>query len=37
MRTDDTYRVLLALLTPFSIGMIASDSWGSYASGVLLG
>ncbi|WJH22800.1 hypothetical protein FGU63_17985 (plasmid) [Edwardsiella ictaluri] len=33
MRTDDTYWVLL---TPFSIGMIASDYWGSYAREVLL-
>ncbi|EPL7543803.1 IS1 family transposase [Klebsiella pneumoniae] len=30
-RTDDTYRELLALLTPFNIGMITSDDWGSYA------
>ncbi|HCM1916750.1 TPA: IS1 family transposase [Salmonella enterica subsp. salamae serovar 28:r:e,n,z15] len=30
-RTDDTCRELLALLTPFNIGMITSDDWGSYA------
>lgn len=30
-RTDETCRELLALLTPFSIGMITSDEWGSYA------
>ena len=30
-RTDDTCRELLALLTPFNIGMITSDEWGSYA------
>lgn len=29
-RTDETCRELLALLTPFNIGMIASDDWGSY-------
>ncbi|EPL6862619.1 IS1 family transposase [Klebsiella grimontii] len=28
---DETCRELLALLTPFSIGMITSDDWGSYA------
>ena len=28
--TDETCRELLALLTPFSIGMITSDGWGSY-------
>ncbi|WP_210523126.1 MULTISPECIES: IS1 family transposase [Pantoea] len=30
-RTDETCRELLALLTPFNIGMITSDDWGSYA------
>lgn len=30
-RDDETCRELLALLTPFSIGMITSDDWGSYA------
>lgn len=30
-RTDETCRELLALLTPFSIGMITSDNWGNYA------
>ncbi len=30
-RTDDTCRELLALLTPFNIGMITRDGWGSYA------
>ncbi|MGX8942017.1 IS1 family transposase [Symbiopectobacterium sp. Eva_TO] len=30
-RTDETCRELLALLTPFNIGMITSDNWGSYA------
>ncbi|GKV76987.1 hypothetical protein PEC106568_21610 [Pectobacterium carotovorum subsp. carotovorum] len=30
-RIDDTCRELLALLTRFSIGMITSDDWGSYA------
>ncbi|MFM1361785.1 IS1 family transposase [Yersinia enterocolitica] len=30
-RTDETCRELLALLTPFRIGMITSDNWGSYA------
>ncbi|EBN5354558.1 IS1 family transposase, partial [Salmonella enterica subsp. enterica serovar Typhimurium] len=30
-RTDETCRELLALLVPFKIGMITSDSWGSYA------
>ncbi|UCQ26955.1 IS1 family transposase [Edwardsiella tarda] len=29
-RTDETCRELLALLTPFNIGMITSDEWGSY-------
>jgi len=29
-RTDETCRELLALLTPFDIGMITSDDWGSY-------
>lgn len=27
---NDTCRELLALLTPFNIGMITSDNWGSY-------
>ena len=30
-RTDETCRELLALLTPFNIGMITSDDWGSYS------
>lgn len=30
-RTDETCRELLALLTPFNIGMITSDDWGSNA------
>lgn len=30
-RTDETCRELLALLAPFSIDMITSDEWGSYA------
>ncbi len=30
-RTDETCRELLALLTPFSVGMITSDNRGSYA------
>ena len=30
-RTDEICRELLALLTPFNIGMITSDDWGSYA------
>ncbi|HHQ6600819.1 TPA: IS1 family transposase [Serratia fonticola] len=30
-RNDATCRDLLALLTPFNIGMITSDDWGSYA------
>ncbi|UEM40044.1 IS1 family transposase [Pectobacterium aquaticum] len=30
-RTGETCRELLAPLTPFSIGMITSDGWGSYA------
>lgn len=30
-RTDDTCSELLALLTPFNIGMTTSDGWGSYA------
>lgn len=30
-RTDETCREPLALLTPFSAGMIATDDWGSYA------
>ncbi|AUL84111.1 IS1 family transposase [Escherichia coli] len=29
-RTDQTCRELLALLTPFNIGMLTSDDWGSY-------
>lgn len=29
-RTDETCRELLAMLEPFSIGMITTDSWGSY-------
>ncbi|BET62802.1 Insertion element iso-IS1n protein insB [Yersinia pseudotuberculosis] len=29
-RADETCRELLALLTPFNIGMITSDDWGSY-------
>jgi len=29
-RTDKTCRELLALLTPFNIGMITCDDWGSY-------
>ncbi|HBN1812317.1 TPA: IS1 family transposase [Escherichia coli] len=29
-RTDETCRELLALLTPFNIGMLTSDDWGSY-------
>ena len=33
-RTDETCRELLALLKPFSIGMITNDEWGSYASKV---
>ncbi len=28
---DETCRELLARLTPFNIGMITSDEWGSYA------
>lgn len=28
--TDETCRELLALLTPFNIGMITCDDWGSY-------
>ncbi len=31
LRTDEAGRELLALLTPFSIGMITSDDWGRYA------
>ncbi len=34
-RTDETCRELLALLTPFNIGMITSDYWGSYAREVV--
>lgn len=30
-RTDETCRDLLALLDPFTIGMITSDDWGSYS------
>lgn len=30
-RTDATCRQLLALLSPFQIGFITSDDWGSYA------
>jgi len=30
LRHDETCRELLALLTPFNIGMITSDNWGSY-------
>lgn len=30
-RNDETCRELLALLTPFSIGMVTSDDWSSYA------
>lgn len=30
-RNDETCRELLSLLTPFSIGMMTSDDWGSYA------
>jgi len=29
-QTYETCRELLAILTPFNIGMIASDDWGSY-------
>lgn len=29
-RTDETSRELLALLTPFNIGMLTTDDWGSY-------
>lgn len=28
-RTDETCRELLALLTPFTIGMLTTDEWGS--------
>ncbi|WP_155963373.1 IS1 family transposase [Enterobacter sp. BIDMC 29] len=34
-RTDETCRELLALLTPFTIGMLTSDNWGSYDREVL--
>ncbi|KDL89531.1 insertion element iso-IS1n protein insB [Klebsiella variicola] len=34
-RTDETCRELLALLTPFNIGMITSVDWGSYSREVL--
>ncbi|MGL4749438.1 MAG: IS1 family transposase [Shewanella sp.] len=30
-RTDATCRELLALLTPFNIGMLTTDEWGNYA------
>lgn len=30
-RTDEVYRELLALLTPFTIGMITHDNWDSYS------
>lgn len=30
-RTDETCRELPALLTPFTVGMLTSDDWGSYA------
>lgn len=30
-RTDETCREFLALLTPFNIGMLTTDDWGSYA------
>lgn len=30
-RTDETCRELLALLSPFNIGMLTTDDWGSYA------
>jgi len=30
-RTDETCRELPALLTPFNIGMLTTDDWGSYA------
>ncbi|KDW68744.1 putative transposase [Escherichia coli 2-005-03_S4_C1] len=29
-RTDETCRELLVLLTPFNIGMLTTDEWGSY-------
>lgn len=29
-RTDETCRELLALLAPFTIGMLTTDEWGSY-------
>ncbi len=29
-RNDETCRELLALLTPFCMGMVTSDDWGSY-------
>lgn len=31
VQTDETCHELLALLSPFNIGMITSDDWGSYA------
>lgn len=30
-RTDETCRDLLALFTPFNIGMLTTDEWGSYS------
>lgn len=36
-RTDETCREPLALLTPFNIGMITSDDWGSYGREVAKG
>lgn len=30
-RNDETCRELLALLTPFNVGLITSDDWGCYA------
>ncbi len=30
-RTDKTCRKLLTLLTPFNIGMLTTDEWGSYS------
>ena len=30
-RTDETCRELLSLLTPFTVGTVTSDDWGSYA------
>lgn len=34
-RTDETCRELLALLTPYNIGMLTTDDWGSYAREIL--